>query len=301
MRELTVTSNEAQLYVQVHGSEQKPTILFLHGYPDCHRTWEKQIAYFKQDYQVVCFDMRGAGRSQLNGDNYQIEQLTMDIEAVINAVVGKSGQVHLVGHDWGSVIGWSFITEPYYAARVLSYTSMSGPHLGLMLSWARRRLLSRNPRQLLELAKQLGSSWYVGFLNIPKIPELLLKNMGLPIWNFALRNNGVDADDPYLAVNQKELEAFTINPIGLYRQNPLSPPEIPQPKGIKVPVQLIIPTEDRFITDKLFCYYDEYVVDLRKRVIAAKHWAHHSHAHEFNRWVGQFIQGIEQEKDKRVA
>lgn len=303
MQELWVKSQDVELYTQVHGNAELPTVVLLHGYPDCHRTWSKQVEALQKDYQVVCFDMRGAGRSTQSSQPhaYRIDALTADIEAVINAVVGKQGRVHLVGHDWGSVIGWSFITEEYFAQRVISYTSMSGPHLGLMLSWARRCVLSRDLMQMKDLAKQLMSSWYVGFFNIPRLPEFLLKRVGLPAWKYALQDNGVSKGDPYLEVDQQQLESFTLNTLELYRQNPLSPPEIPQKNGIKVPVQLIVPTQDNFITDKLFRYYSEYVPRLTRHEIDAKHWAHHSHSKKFNRWVHQFIQGIEQEKDKRVA
>lgn len=303
MQELWVKSQDVELYTQVHGNADMPTVVLLHGYPDCHRTWGKQVEAFQQDYQVVCFDMRGAGRSTCSSQEhaYRIDNMMADIEAVIDAVVGKQGRVHLVGHDWGSVIGWSFITEEYYAQRVISYTSMSGPHLGLMLSWARRCVLSGDVRQFRDLAQQLMNSWYVAFFNVPRVPELLLKRFGLFAWKHALQDNGVNKTDPYLDIDQHQLESFTLNTLGLYRQNPLSPPEIPQKNAIKVPVQLIVPTGDNFISDKLYCYYGDYVQRLSKHEIDAKHWAHHSHSKKFNRWVMQFIQGVEQEKDKRVA
>lgn len=303
MQELWVKSQDVELYTQVHGNADKPTVVLLHGYPDCHRTWDKQVEALQKDHQVVCFDMRGSGRSTHSSQPhaYRITALMADIEAVIDAVVGKQGRVHLVGHDWGSVIGWSFITEDYFAQRVISYTSMSGPHLGLMLSWARRCILSRDVHQFQDLARQLMSSWYVAFFNVPRLPEFLLKRFGLPAWKYALQDNGVSSGDPYLEVDQQQLESFTLNTLELYRQNPLNPPEVPQLNGIKVPVQLIIPTQDNFISDKLFRYYAEYVPRLTKHELDAKHWAHHSHSKKFNRWVINFIQGIEQEKDKRVA
>ena len=298
MQERWVKSQDVELYTQIHGSADRPTVVFLHGYPDCHRTWGKQVEVLQQAYQVVCFDMRGVGRSTCSTQShaYRIDHLMADIEAVIDAVVGKQGRVHLVGHDWGSVIAWSFITEEYFAQRIISYTSMSGPHLGLMLSWARRCVLSRDFFQIKHLAKQLMSSWYVAFFNVPILPEFLLKRIGLSAWKYALQDNGVNKADAYLDIDQQQLESITLNTLGLYRQNPLSPPEIPQKNAIKVPVQLIIPTADNFITDKLYCYYGEYVQHLSKHEVDAKHWAHHSHSKKFNRWVMQFIQRVEQEE-----
>lgn len=303
MKELMVKSYDVELYVQIHGDASKPTVVFLHGFPDCHKTWAHQVEALKEHFQIVTFDMRGVGNSTWSAQRkaYRMDNMLADIEAVINAVVGKDGKVHLVGHDWGSVIGWSFITEEYYARRVLSYTSMSGPHLGLMLSWARRSLLSGNPRRIVQALRQGMFSWYVYLFNLPVLPEMIFKSFGLSIWRTALKMNGVDENDEYLNASQAEVERIMVNPVNLYRENPLNPPEIPQPKGIKVPVQLLLPKGDVFISDKLFEYYDEYVVDLRRHEINGKHWAHHSHKEDFNRWVKNFIEGIELQKQKRAA
>lgn len=305
MKELTVASYDVELYVQVHGDAKNPTILFLHGYPDCHKTWNYQVNVLKKQFQVVIFDMRGVGNSTWSPKRtaYRMNNMLADVEAVINAVVGKEGKVHIVGHDWGSVIGWSLITEAYYARRVLSYTSMSGPHLTLMLDWGRRNLLSLEPKRLANALKQGLSSWYVYLFNIPVLPEAIFKTMGRTIWKTVLKNNGVAADDKYLEASQEEIEEICLNPINLYRQNPLNPPTMPSPKSITTPVQLIIPTGDSFISEPLFEFYDEYVVDLTRQSIQGKHWAHHSHKVEFNYLIKQFVNSTQNAaiKEERAA
>ncbi|MFC3151809.1 alpha/beta fold hydrolase [Litoribrevibacter euphylliae] len=301
MKELTVTSYDIELYVQVHGDAKHPTILFLHGYPDCHKTWSHQVDTLKKRFQVVTFDMRGVGNSTWSAQRtaYRMNNMLADIEAVINEVVGKEGKVHLVGHDWGSVIGWSFISEAYYARRVLSYTSMSGPHLTLMLDWARRNLLSLEPGRMASALKQGVFSWYVYLFNIPVLPETIFKTMGKTIWKTVLKKNGVAANDKYLDATQEDIEKICLNPINLYRQNPLNPPSMPSPKSITTPVQLIIPKEDKFISDQLFEFYDEYVVDLTRQSIQGKHWAHHSHKEEFNHLVEQFVHNTQKAKPEK--
>ncbi|MDC0661109.1 alpha/beta fold hydrolase [Marinobacter sp. SS21] len=298
MRELMVNRLDVELYVQVHGDENKPTILFLHGFPDCHRTWENQVRVLKKDYQVVTFDMRGVGKSTWSArrDAYLIEHLLADIEAVINAVVGGSGQVHLVAHDWGSVIGWSFISDAKYASRVLSYTSMSGPHLRLMLDWMRRNLLTGEPRRMAKALRQAMLSWYVYLFNLPMLPEFVIKRFGRPIWRTALSINGIDKADDYLNASQPEVESLCLNSINLYRQNVRRPPELPAPNSINIPVQLLIADGDMFISDELFEFYGEYVADLQCHGIKGKHWAHHGHPQDFNRYVKQFVNQVEGRK-----
>ncbi|EDY86097.1 short chain dehydrogenase [gamma proteobacterium HTCC5015] len=304
MQEMKVLNRGVELYAQVDGPEDAPTLLFLHGFPDDHRTWHRQVEGLKHRYQVITFDMRGVGRSSTPTDRgaFQIEPILSDIEAVINAVVGKEGKVHLVGHDWGSVIGWSFVAEAYYASRVLSYSSMSGPHLGLMLDWGRRNALSGNLTRMAKGAKQFLFSWYVYFFNVPYVPEFLIRRVGKRLWQTVLMQNGVDRHDPYIQeVDQAQVESIMLKPLELYRQNPIRPPSIPMKGSIDVPVQLIIAAQDRFISEDLFEFYDEYVNHLVRHPIDAKHWAHHSHADQFNRWVSQHVDGVEQDKGKRVA
>ncbi|ARU55525.1 short chain dehydrogenase [Oleiphilus messinensis] len=303
MKELLVKSYDVELSVQVYGSAKKPTLLFLHGFPDCHKTWDHQVEALQKHYQVVTFDMRGVGGSTWSArrNAYKMNNMLADIEAVINAVVGKDGQVHLIGHDWGSVIGWSFITERYYARRILSYTSMSGPHLGLMLDWVRRSLLSGKPKKVASALKQGIFSWYVYLFNLPVIPEMLFKSLGPVIWKTALTRNGVDPDDAYLQQSSADIKSVFLNPVNLYRQNPLDPPPLPAKGGIQMPVQLLIPTGDSFISDQLFEFYDEYVPQLTRRVIDGKHWAHHSHKDDFNQYVREFVERVQGTQKSRAA
>ncbi|OUS32229.1 hypothetical protein A9Q99_01390 [Gammaproteobacteria bacterium 45_16_T64] len=94
MQELIVKNSDVALYTKVHGNSSNPILLFLHGYPDCSKTWDSQVEVLKNDYCVVCFDMRGVGRSTSSDkrDAYRINHLLSDIEAIINAVVGHDGK-----------------------------------------------------------------------------------------------------------------------------------------------------------------------------------------------------------------
>lgn len=296
MQHITVEYQGVSLAVQVSGQRGAPSVLFLHGFPDNQNTWHHQVSQLQAHYQVITFDMRGVSLSgdAAGKDAYQIEHMMGDVEAVINAVVGKEATVHLVGHDWGSVIGWSFVSEPYYARRVRSFTSLSGPHLGLMWQWARRNTQSLEAQKIKRTLEQMYYSWYVLFFNMPRIPECVIKRKGLYIWQSLLTKNGVALGDEYLnGVAQADVERIMLRPLDLYRQNPFSPPSIPQPKSIDVPVQLIIAKQDKFISPHIFTYVDEYVQDLTVRHLDAKHWAHHSHWLMFNDWVDTHIQLVE--------
>ena len=289
---IVVNSFDAELSVTYYENKDKPTLLFLHGFPDCQQTWDHQVKGLQKDYAIITFDMRGVAHSTWSGrkNGFHMSFLLEDIERVIDATVGNTAKVHLIGHDWGSVIGWSFISEPNYSKRVLSYTSVSGPHLGLMLDWIKRSLLSKSANRIGSAFRQAALSWYVYLFNIPVLPELLFKTIGKPVWKTALTLNGVNKADEYLHKTKKQISEICINSINLYRQNPLSPPAVPTKNSIDVPVQLIIPNQDRFVSENLFEHYEEYVVDLTKKTIAGKHWVHHSHSFMINSLISNFIQ-----------
>ncbi|MFZ5723618.1 MAG: alpha/beta fold hydrolase [Pseudomonadota bacterium] len=291
MRTRTVSTPEVDLHVVEDGDPSKPAILFLHGFPDCHRVWEKQMAALSRSFHVISFDMRGCGRSgdPEGRDTFRIDRLLPDIAAVIDATRGKKGRVHLVGHDWGSVIGWSFVADPAYAKRVISWTSMSGPHVGLMWQWLFRRLRSGSLQQWREAAEQFAHSWYVFALNIPGAGRALFRFAGVEVWTRALQRGGVPPTDPYLDVGQNEVERMTLFPLRLYQQNAFRPPAPPAPGSITLPVQLIVPVDDEFVRPQLFHELGEVCTQLERVNIDANHWAQRSNPEQITILVREFV------------
>ena len=104
-----------------------PAVLLVHGFPDDHRVWRKQIpALVAAGFRVIAPDMRGCGESDAPGRiaAYRIERLRDDLAAVLDAL--GLDQVALIGHDWGAVIGWHFAM--YHPARVSRYAALSVGH-----------------------------------------------------------------------------------------------------------------------------------------------------------------------------
>lgn len=299
MRTRIVESQDVKLHVVEDGDRKKPGILFLHGFPDCHKVWEHQLRDLARNFHVIAFDMRGCGNStrSLQRDAYRLENLAPDVLAVINATRGPKGKVHLVGHDWGSVIGWSFVSQPQYAARVQSWTSMSGPHVGLMWQWlfrkAKRGVFGGRWSDLKSAFEQFSHSWYIFALNIPGAGRALFRLAGVEVWQRALQEGGVEADDPYLDIGQDEVERITLSTIGLYQQNAFSPPPVPAPRSITLPVQLVVPVHDNFIRPQLFEDLDEVCTDLTRVTLDANHWAQRSNADEFTGLLRGFIARLE--------
>ena len=100
--------NGLKLHYVEAGSEDKPLILFVHGFPEFWFVWRHQMEYFKQNYRVIALDNRGYGDSEkpLGIDNYHIKALVEDVKLLVEGV-GVS-KFTLVGHDWGGAICWTF-------------------------------------------------------------------------------------------------------------------------------------------------------------------------------------------------
>lgn len=297
LRSQAVPSDDVLLHVVTEGDSENPALLFLHGYPDCHKTFARQIEQLKNGHFTITFDMRGVAASTASTrDNpYHLDKLLEDVDRVIDATVPEGKKVHLVGHDWGSVIAWSYIAHPRYYLRVASWTSLSGPHLGMLLDWSRRKLLAPRPSNLKALLGQLLHSWYVFMFKLPRLPEALIRRGGTTLWRGVLSKNGVAEDDEYLDVTQREVRGIMLNALGLYRDNLFHPPPLPAKKSINVPTQLILLDNDNFIRPQIYEYLADYVVDLTTRRLNAKHWAHRSHAGSVNQWIDEFVESNQHE------
>ena len=163
---------------------------------------------------------------------------------------GDSARAHLVGHDWGSTIGWSFVVHPEYRKRVLSWTSISGPHLGLWYRWVGDGIRSLRPHRIGQVLLQLIKSSYVLVLLARPVPELLWWLGGTRAWRLVLRAAGVPKGDPMLDDTRDNVLSMTLRPMALYRRNVFHPPEAPPEGSITTPTQLIIPTRDPFVSEK---------------------------------------------------
>ena len=162
------------LAVTEYGDRSSAThVLMVHGFPDDQQMWEPVVSSLPEDWHVVTYDVRGAGRSTRPAGQaaYRTALLVEDLIAVLDATVPAGEQVHLVGHDWGAIAGWEVIAaetwDPRLEGRLASYTSSSGPSLDHMGS------LTSSWRGRLQMLPQVWHSWYVWLTLVPVLPELV--------------------------------------------------------------------------------------------------------------------------------
>src|SRR5258705_13929209 len=103
-----VDSGGLRLAVREEGTPDGPTIVLVHGYRDNCSIWDGVAARLAERFRVLRFDLRGPGGSDQPAGRagYRIEHLAEDLAAVLRAT-SQDRPVHLVAHDWGSILAWS--------------------------------------------------------------------------------------------------------------------------------------------------------------------------------------------------
>jgi NAD(P)-dependent dehydrogenase (short-subunit alcohol dehydrogenase family)/pimeloyl-ACP methyl ester carboxylesterase len=266
-----------------------PTVVLVHGYPDSKEVWSSVVDRLSDRFHVVSYDVRGHGRSgspsPLKG-GFTLEKLTEDFRAVADAV-SPDRPVHLVGHDWGSVQGWEFATVPETEGRIASFTSISGPSLDHFGHWISRRVRRPTPRRAAQLLGQTAKSWYVYALHTPVLPELAWRGPLGRQWPKLLARAEKVPSDGYPTAS---LPQDAAHGAWLYRDNVRRRLGRPRPDPTAhVPVLLITPTQDAFLSERLYDDLDRWVPRLTRRTLPAKHWVPRSRPDQLARWIADFV------------
>lgn len=129
MEQTRVTlANGIELDVVDTGPRDGPVLIFLHGFPDSHRTWRHQIAHLSDRYRCIAPDQRGyRGSSKPVGvENYTPDKLIGDVFQLADAL--GVGTFTIVGHDWGGAIAWGGAIMGQLNGRVTRAVVMNAPH-----------------------------------------------------------------------------------------------------------------------------------------------------------------------------
>jgi pimeloyl-ACP methyl ester carboxylesterase len=119
--------NVGEIALNVHDVGEGPAILLLHGFPDSNALWRSVTPLLVQaGYRVIAPDQRGFGQSDAprGTANYRIEHIVRDAVRLLDEL--NIDRAHLVGHDWGAVIGWILAGE--HPQRFPSFTAISVGH-----------------------------------------------------------------------------------------------------------------------------------------------------------------------------
>ncbi|MDR3506705.1 MAG: alpha/beta fold hydrolase [Caulobacteraceae bacterium] len=262
----TISANGLSFTLDEAG-EGDAVALCLHGFPESRKSWRKQMPALAQaGWHVAAPDMRGYGESSRPEGKaaYRVERLIEDVGALFDALGARRRL--LIGHDWGAVIAWAFAIE---RARPLDgLVIMNVPHPAVFIEH-----MGHNWRQR-------ARSWYVGFFQLPWLPELALTAQGARAVGRAFSKTTTNP----AAFPKEVLDHYRQNAlkpgaatamVNYYRANTLSLPQWGPGRAqrIEVPTLMIWGEQDPFLGIELSQGYEPYVRDLTlNRLPGASHW-----------------------------
>lgn len=106
------------------GPRDAPALIFLHGFPESHRTWRHQIAHLRDRFRCIAPDQRGYRGSSKppHVADYAPTRLIEDVFGLADAL--GVDRFTVVGHDWGGAVAWG--------------VALGGQPDGLHTKWAGR-------------------------------------------------------------------------------------------------------------------------------------------------------------------
>lgn len=158
----TTTLRANGLRFSAHSQGDGPLVLCLHGFPDNHRSFHLQLpALANAGFRAVAPTLRGYEPSSQPPDHdYHIVRMAEDVVGWIDNL--DQERAHLVGHDWGAVIGYA--VAALAPERLLSLTTLAIPHPVRLHREGIRKL----PSQLL-------NSWYMFFFQLRGISDWVVE------------------------------------------------------------------------------------------------------------------------------
>lgn len=142
------------------GGDTGRLALCLHGFPEIAYSWRHQMPLLAaRGWRVWAPNMRGYGATSKppHWRDYAMDHLLADVAALVDLAGPR--ELMLVAHDWGAIIAWMFAIRKVRPLAKL--VIMNVPH----------------PKPALREARhwhQLRKSWYIGFFQLPRLPEKML-------------------------------------------------------------------------------------------------------------------------------
>lgn len=154
-------------------------VVLLHGFPERSSTWRSVAPILHEaGMRTYAPDQRGYSPGARPGRrrDYRMDNLTGDVLALVDEI---GTTVHLVGHDWGAVVGWMVAARRPDLLR--SWTAISVPH---PMAYLKAGVTS----------SQGLKSWYIGLFQVPRLAELTARRRN-GFFERSLRHAGMTADE----------------------------------------------------------------------------------------------------------
>lgn len=188
-----IATNGIKLHVVQAGPADGEPLILLHGFPEFWYGWRRQIDFLAQrGYRVIVPDQRGYNLSDKPSevDAYTTDKLAADIVGLLDALGHE--QVYLAGHDWGAIVAWTL--AELYPQRLKKLAILNVPHPRIFM----QALSGGSIPQILK-------SWYIGFFQLPGLPENLIS-----LNNYDLVLKGLQRTAKTGAFTDADLEQYRV-------------------------------------------------------------------------------------------
>lgn len=143
---------------RIDGKETDELVIFLHGWPETSYMWKKLMSSIsKKGFYCVAPNLRGYSKEACPKEieQYSLDKLAEDVIGIFKSF--NKQNFHLVGHDWGALIGWKL--AHHHQDKILSWTGISVPH---PQSFGKAMVMDE---------EQIKMSQYVKNFQTPNFPE----------------------------------------------------------------------------------------------------------------------------------
>lgn len=258
--------NGAQLYYEVAGIGE--TFVMIHAGIADSRQWDSAFHYFAQQYRVICYDMRGYGKSEpVDGEFSHMADLT----ALLNHLEVQQSVI-LMGCSMGGGLAMDFVLS--YPARSKALIMVGAGPGGLELDIP-------SPAKFAEAEKAYNNQDWD-----------LLAEIETQIWFDGLSRTPDEVDQMarQLAYEMNRT-ALTHEVKGLGKRLPnIQPPAAQRLHELKLPVLIIVGTHDIPYMLAAANHMVEYITGAEKTVIEnAAHLPNMDKPSEFQRIISTFL------------
>jgi len=179
----------------VSGNEDDELVLLLHGFPESSYVFRNLINdLVSHGYYCIAPNLRGySSKARPRGKkNYEIMHLVNDVLGIAKSV--NKERFHLIGHDWGALIGWQVVHD--HSDLIASWTGISVPHPQSFYE------------AILNDPDQQKKSKYIRFFQLPILPEFQMKSKGFKLLRGLWSEQSEDEIENYISI-LKEPGALT--------------------------------------------------------------------------------------------
>lgn len=195
-------------------------VVLLHGFPQRASSWSSVSPLLHAaGLRTLAPDQRGysPGARPHRRRDYRLPLLVDDVVALVERI-GRP--VHLVGHDWGAVVGW--MVAAHHPSLVRTWTAVSVGHPAAFF----RSFVTSD---------QLRRSWYMAMFQLPRLPERVLAQ---PRGEGMLRAGGMTPEMVERFRSEIVADGASRGGLSWYRALPLADPRFAYTK-VSVPATMV--------------------------------------------------------------